>query len=446
MKINYPYLITISLVTALGGLLFGFDISVISGTIPFIQEYFDINEAMKGFVVSSALAGCIVGAAYSGRLGDRYGRKKVLFVTAVLFAISAVGSGWADSVTGFIFYRVLGGFAVGGASVLAPVYIAEVSPAAIRGRMVSLNQLTIVIGISLAYYSNYLLLPVGENAWRWMLTAEVIPALLFMTSLAVIPESPRWLTAKKRSEDALAVLKRIGGSDFALRELNLITDSLKGFTQRSVLKDVFQKRYRFVLLLAVFLAVFQQWSGINVILFYAPDIFAQSKLGLQSALLFTTLIGLVNLVFTFVAIWLIDMAGRKLLIVVGAAGMAVCYTLIGFFFYTGSTESVFLLILILLTIAFFATGLAPTVWVVISEIFPNRVRGTAMSVATFALWTACYLLTLSFPVFVEWFSSAFTFGIYAVICFAGGFIVLKYLPETRGISLEELETKLIKQD
>ena len=431
------------MVTALGGLLFGFDISVISGTIPFLQEHFGLNEAMKGWVVSSALAGCIVGAAYGGRLGDRFGRKQILFLTSILFGISAVGSGWADSLTGFIFYRVLGGLAVGGASVLAPVYIAEVSPAPLRGRMVSINQLTIVIGISLAYYSNYLLLPTGPNAWRWMFTAEVVPSLLFLVTLIIIPESPRWLVAKKRGDEAHKVLQRIGGTEFAGTELRNIHNSLKGFTKRATLKDLLHKRYRFVLLLAVFLAVFQQWSGINVILFYAPDIFAQTRQGIDSALFQTTLIGLVNLGFTFVAMWLIDKVGRKILILIGSAGMTICYLIIGAFFYSGSTQSMVLLITILMTIAFFATGLAPTVWVVISEIFPNRVRGTAMSVVTFALWTACYLLTLSFPVFVEWFSSAVTFTIYAIICLTGGLIVLKYLPETKGKSLEELEKQLI---
>lgn len=444
MKTNYAYLLTISMVTALGGLLFGFDISVISGTIPFIQEHFGLNEAMKGWVVSSALAGCILGAAYGGRLGDRYGRKQILFLTSILFGISAVGSGWSDSIAGFIFYRVLGGLAVGSASVLAPVYIAEVSPAHLRGRMVSINQLTIVIGISLAYYSNYLLLSVGPNAWRWMFTAEVVPSLVFLFALIIIPESPRWLVAKKREPDAYKVLKRIGGPEFAGIELKSIHNSLEGFTKRANLKEVLHKRYRFVLLLAVFLAVFQQWSGINVILFYAPDIFAQTNQGIDSALFQTTLIGLVNIVFTLLAMWLIDKVGRKILILTGAAGMTICYIIIGAFFYSGSTHSLFLLITILMTIAFFATGLAPTVWVVISEIFPNRVRGTAMSAATFALWTACYLLTLSFPVFVEWFSSAVTFGIYAVVCFIGGFVVLKYLPETKGKSLEELEKQLIK--
>ncbi|NCB07911.1 MAG: MFS transporter, partial [Bacteroidia bacterium] len=220
MKVNFRYLLTISLVTALGGLLFGFDISVISGTIPFLQEVFQLDEAMKGWVVSSALIGCIIGASFSGRLGDRFGRKKVLLVTSILFAVSAVGSGVANSIPTFVTYRILGGLAVGGASVLAPMYIAEVSPAHLRGRMVSINQLTIVIGISLAYYSNYFLLLVGENAWRWMFAAEAVPSLLFFFALFIVPESPRWLVARNRETDAKNVLTKVAGTDFASFEFS----------------------------------------------------------------------------------------------------------------------------------------------------------------------------------------------------------------------------------
>ena len=226
MKTNFRYLLSISFVTALGGLLFGFDISVISGTIPFIKEYFNLSESMKGWVVSSALIGCIVGAAFGGNLGDKYGRKKILFVTSILFGISAIGTGFSFSITEFIIYRIIGGIAVGGASVLAPVYIAEVSPAYIRGRMVSVNQLTIVIGISLAYYSNYFLLAIGEDAWRWMFAAEAVPALFFMSMLLIIPESPRWLVARNNNNKASKILEKIAGKDFAYEELKRIKDSL----------------------------------------------------------------------------------------------------------------------------------------------------------------------------------------------------------------------------
>lgn len=443
MKLNYGYLLTISVTTALGGLLFGFDISVISGTIPFIQDYFGLNEAMKGWVVSSALIGCIIGASFVGKLGDRFGRKNVLLVTSVLFGLSAIGTGLSDSIPTFIFYRIVGGLAVGGASVLSPMYIAEVSPAQVRGRMVSINQLTIVIGISLAYYSNYLLLPIGENAWRWMFAAEAVPAFVFLVSLFIIPESPRWLVARKNEAKALSVLKRIANSGFAETELAEIKESLKGVEKRATLKDAFQKKYKFILFIGIFLAVFQQWSGINVIFFYAPDIFAKARFGIDDALFQTTLIGLINIIFTILAMKVIDKIGRKVMMLIGSAGMAVCYVVIGFLFMTGHTDGLWMIAALLSAPAFFAFGLGPTVWVVISEIFPNRIRGVAMSVATFSLWTACYLLTLTFPVFVEQFNAANTFWIYAFICITGVYVIHKYLPETKGISLEELEKKLI---
>ena len=445
MKVNFRYLLTISLVTALGGLLFGFDISVISGTIPFLQEVFNLNETMKGWVVSSALIGCIIGASFAGRLGDNFGRKKVLLVTSILFAVSAIGSGVANSIPTFVLYRILGGLAVGGASVLAPMYIAEVSPAHVRGRMVSINQLTIVIGISLAYYSNWFLLEIGENAWRWMFAAEAVPSLLFLFALFIVPESPRWLVAHNRENDAKRVLTKVAGTDFANFELNEIKASLVGNEKRGTLKQLFKKKYSFILFLGIFLAVFQQWSGINVIFFYAPDIFAKANLGVDAALFQTTLIGIMNVVFTILAMRVIDKMGRKLLMLIGAAGMAVCYLVIGFLFSTGRTDDWLLLTFIIITPAFFAFGLGPTVWVVLSEIFPNKIRGVAMSVATLSLWIACYLLTLTFPVFVELFNASNTFWLYAIICIIGFLVILKFLPETKGISLEQLEKMLVKQ-
>ena len=445
MSVNFRYLLTISLVTALGGLLFGFDISVISGTIPFLQKVFVLSETMKGWIVSSALIGCILGASYSGRLGDKFGRKKVLLITSILFGISAIGSGFSNTIPAFVFYRILGGLAVGGASVLAPMYIAEVSPAHLRGRMVSINQLTIVIGISMAYYSNWFLLGIGENAWRWMFAAEAVPSLLFFGALFIVPESPRWLVARQNENKAKQVLEKIADTNFALFELSEIKESLKGNEKRGTLKDAFKKKYSFILFLGIFLAVFQQWSGINVIFFYAPDIFARANLGVDAALFQTTLIGIMNVVFTILAMRVIDKLGRKLLMLIGSAGMAVCYLIIGYLFMNGNTDGWLLLSFIIITPAFFAFGLGPTVWVVLSEIFPNKIRGAAMSVSTFALWVACYLLTLTFPIFVEWFNAANTFWIYAAICVTGFIVILKYLPETKGISLEKLERKLVKE-
>lgn len=446
MNINYKYLLTISLATALGGLLFGFDISVISGTIPFIQEVFELSETMKGWVVSSALIGCMFGAAYAGRLGDRFGRKKVLKVIALLFGISAIGSGLSNSIPVFVIYRIIGGLAVGGASVLAPIYIAEVSPAQVRGRMVSLNQLTIVIGIAMAYFSNYFLLAIGENAWRWMFAAEAVPSLFFYIALFIVPESPRWLVAKDYDEKAKLVLNKVGENDFAQFELAEIKESLRGNEKRGTLKDALKRKYTVVLFLGVFLAVFQQWSGINVIFFYAPDIFANANLGVDAALFQTALVGIMNIVFTVLAMRVIDKIGRKKLMLIGSAGMVICYIIIGYLFETNRTSDWMLLGLIIVTPAFFAFGLGPTVWVVLSEIFPNKIRGAAMSIATFALWIGCYTLTLTFPIFVEALSASVTFWIYALVCVIGFVVIYKTLPETKGISLEKLEKILIKNN
>jgi sugar porter (SP) family MFS transporter len=289
------------------------------------------------------------------------------------------------------------------------------------------------------------LLGIGENAWRWMFAAEAVPSLLFFFALFIVPESPRWLVARNDETKAHFVLQKVAGTDFANFELGEIKASLTGKEKRGTLKDVFKKKYSVILFLGVFLAVFQQWSGINVIFFYAPDIFAKANLGVDAALFQTTLIGLMNIVFTILAMRVIDKMGRKKLMLIGAAGMVFCYLIIGYLFHVGRTDDWMLLSFIILTPAFFAFGLGPTVWVVLSEIFPNKIRGAAMTVATFSLWVACYLLTLTFPIFVEWFNAANTFWLYAVICIIGFVVIFKYLPETKGISLEKLEKMLVKE-
>ena len=445
MKINFRYLLTITIVTALGGLLFGYDISVISGTIPFIRDYFSLNKTMEGWMVSSALLGCIAGAMFAGELGDRYGRKKILFLTSILFGITAIGTALSDSIPAFVIYRIIGGVGVGGASVLAPVYIAEVSPAHLRGRMVSVNQFTIVIGIAMAYYVNLLLLPLGADAWRWMLAAEAIPALLFLVSLFIIPESPRWLVARTQEEKALRVLGKIADANYAREELAEIHQSLEGVDKGASLKETFGRKYRFILFLGIFLAIFQQWSGINVIFFYGPVILENTKLALSEALSYTAIIGFINIVFTILAMMVIDRIGRKVMMVIGSAGMAASYILVGILFQTGMTGGWLMKAALFIAPAFFAFGLGPTVWVVISEIFPNKIRGVAMSVSTFALWLACFLLTFTFPIMNENLGAANTFWIYALICIIGVFVISKYLPETKGISLEQLEKKLVKE-
>ena len=444
MGYNYRYLLSISFATALGGLLFGFDISVISGTIPFLQKYFSLTEVAKGWMVSSALLGCIVGATASGRLGDKFGRRIILQICAVFFAVSAVGSGFAESVTGFVLYRIMGGLAVGGASVLAPMYIAEISPADIRGRMVSINQLAIVCGISLAYYSNYFLLKLGDESWRWMLASGAIPSLVFFISVCFVPESPRWLVKRNQPEKAAQILRKIGNEAYARRELADIKGSLSEEVRQGTMRDLMKPEMRFVLLLGIFLAIFQQWCGINVIFFYAPDILAKSNIGLDSALFQTTLIGLTNLLFTVVAMFAIDKIGRKSLMMIGSVGMAVSYLIVGYLMKTGNTSGWMMLFFILLTIALYAISLGPVVWVVIAEIFPNRLRGTGMAVATFFLWVSCYTLTLTFPMIMSAIGGNGAFITYSVICLTGALITYLYLPETKGKSLENIELELVK--
>ena len=444
MSYNYRYLLGISFATALGGLLFGFDISVISGTIPFLQKYFALTESAKGWMVSSALLGCVVGATVSGRLGDRFGRRIILQICAVFFAVSAVGSGFAESVTGFVLYRIMGGLAVGGASVLAPMYIAEVSPAEIRGRMVSINQLAIVFGISLAYYSNYFLLRFGDESWRWMLASGAIPSVVFFISICFVPESPRWMVKRNHPEKAAQVLGKIGNEAYAYKELAAIKASLSEEVRQGTFKDLIKPEMRFILLLGIFLAIFQQWCGINVIFFYAPDIFAKSNIGLDTALFQTTLIGLTTFIFTVVAMWLIDKLGRKSLMMIGSVGMAVSYFVVGYLMKSGNTGGWIMMFFILLTIALYAVSLGPVVWVVIAEIFPNRLRGTGMAAATFFLWISCYTLTLTFPMIMSAIGGYGAFIIYSLICITGALITYKFLPETKGKSLENLEIELVR--
>lgn len=440
-RFNLKYIFILSLISALGGLLFGYDISVISGAIPFITEYFELNDWWKGFVVSSVYIGCMIGAGLSGKLSDTYGRKPLLIASALLFIISAIGSGLAKNLEVFFIYRLIGGFGVGMASLLSPLYIAELAPAKIRGQFVSINQFTIVIGILLAYFVNYLLVGIGPNNWRWMFASEAVPSLFFLTGMIFVPESPRYLAKANKSNEAFIILKRIGSISYATETLNNIEKTLSEKTQVSF-KVLFKKPLKSVLLIGITLAVFQQWSGINVIFFYAPDIFAATGIGVEGQLGQTVLIGVVNVTFTIVAMFLVDRVGRKALLLYGSMGMATCYIVIGLLFYSDNINGIGFLIVILLTIAFYATSLAPVTWVIISEIFPNRVRGMAMAIATLFLWLACFLLTLSFPIMMNTLQGPTTFWIYAIICILGCIFIWQKVPETKQKTLEELESDI----
>ena len=462
-KFDYSYLILISLVSAMGGLLFGYDWVVIGGAKPFYEPFFGIvdSPALQGWAMSSALIGCLAGALLAGTFSDRYGRRKMLIIAAALFVVSAVGTGATSDFSMFIVYRILGGFAIGIASNLSPMYIAEISPAELRGRFVSMNQLTIVLGILAAQLTNWLLAePVapgmtaeairaswnGQMGWRWMFWAENVPAGLFFIFAFLIPESPRWLALRGRREQATRILAKIGGGEYAREEFGRMQEAIeqdgKG-ASRGGFRQLLHPSMRKVLVIGIVLAVFQQWCGINVIFNYAQEIFNAAGYGISDILMNIVVTGVTNVVFTFVAIFLVDRIGRRPLLLFGAGGLTLIYLLMGAAYYFSLT-GIALLVIVVMAIACYAMSLAPIMWVVISEIFPTAVRGVAMSVATFALWTACFILTYTFPLLNSALGAAGTFWIYGMICLVGFLFIWKRVPETKNKSLEELEKELIK--
>jgi SP family arabinose:H+ symporter-like MFS transporter len=438
------YILLVSAIASLGGLLFGFDTAVISGTTPFIQPYFGLDDIGLGWTVSSLLGGCILGVISAGKPSDLFGRKKTLMTAALLFVFSAIGSALAKQLFVFIGFRIIGGIAVGVASMLSPMYISEISPAARRGRLVSFNQLAIVIGILLAFVSNALLVDTGGNNWRWMLAVMGLPALLFFVSLFFAPESPRWLVQKGYPEKALMILEKVNGSLIAKEELKTIEECIQTEEDTGTYHEVLSPRMRPILVIGIFLAVFSQITGINSIMYYAPIIFQSIGAGASSAVTQTAFIGGCNLLFTFLAISLIDRLGRKPLLIGGTIGMIISLTSIAVAFYLKKYEGYVILFFILTYIASFAASLGPVSWVLISEIFPNKLRSRAMSLAVVSLWIANFFLILVFPVVLNKLGGATAFLIFDVMClFLLLFTVFK-IPETRGKSLEELEKILVK--
>ena len=441
----------------MGGLLFGYDWVVVGGAKIFYEPFFHLENsaALRGWAMSSALVGCLVGALLSGSWSDRYGRKKMLIVASALFVASAVGTGAVDSFFWFNVYRIVGGLGIGIASNVSPVYIAEVSPAAVRGKFVSINQLTIVLGILLAQLANW---QIGayftsgaetlsetsvEWAWRWMFWAELVPAGLFFILSFLIPESPRWLAAVGRKENAGLILTRIAGKDYARQTLAEL-EQLTGQQEEKVhWRSLLQPNVRGVLLIGIVLAVFQQWCGINVIFNYAHEIFSAAGYAVSDVLMNIVVTGITNVIFTFVAIYTVDKWGRRTLMFVGSAGLAFIYFLLGSgYFWEVSGWP--MLLLVVLAIACYAMSLAPVVWVVLSEIFPVRIRGMAMALSTFFLWVASFLLTYTFPILNEAVGAAGIFWLYGGICLAGFLFIRAKLPETKGKTLEELEKELTK--
>ncbi len=458
-RLDLRYIWTISLVAALGGLLFGYDWVVIGGAKPFFERFFELTSASaKGWANSCALIGCLVGALAAGALSDRLGRKRLLTAAALVFIVTSIGNGLAPTFAVFVAWRMLGGTAIGLASNLSPMYIAEIAPARMRGRLVSLNQLTIVVGILLAQFINWGLvrgLPAGADdafirgswygraGWRWMFALTALPALLFFLGTLFVPESPRWLAKNGRKERARRVLARIGGAAHAEAELADIEATLVDDSARVNFRALLEPRLRRVLLLGVVLAVFQQWCGINVIFNYAEEIFRAAGYDISSVLGNIAWTGSVNLVFTLIAIGVVDRRGRRPLMLLGAAGLAGIYALLGVGYASG-LKGLPMLLLVLAAIGCYGMSLAPVTWVVISEIFPNRIRGAAVAVATTSLWAACFLLTYTFPILNKGLGSAGTFWLYAAICVAGFLFIRAHLPETKGQSLEAIEQRLVK--
>lgn len=443
----------VALTAAIGGLLLGFDATVISGVVPFIREYFHLSGAggdlRLGWAVSSLGWGALVGNAAAGVLSDRLGRRKVLLCAAALFVLSASLASLATTLAAFVTARIVGGLAVGAAILIAPVYIAEIAPAQRRGGLVSLNQLMIVIGISASFFSNYFLLDVEHN-WRWMLGVQVFPALLYLALLSFIPESPRWLVLKGRDAAALEVLTRINGAAQAQESLQQIRQSLAAGSVAHGWRALFDRRIRFVMLIALGLAFFQQITGINAIFYYLPTIFAQAGGGVSDAFRQAVIVGLVNVVMTVVAIWLIDRLGRKPLLAIGVAGMALSLLTIGWAFGQASGDALttnpqLVLIAIIGFVASFAISLGPVMWVLLSEIFPNEYRGVAISAAGF--WNALVSasVTFVFPWELSTLGPAGTFFVYGLFATAALLFVLLFVPETKGRTLEELEGELLSR-
>lgn len=431
---NSAYIIRISFISALGGYLFGFDFAVISGALPFLQQQFGLDAYWEGFATGSLALGAIIGCLIAGNIADKFGRKKSLLVAAALFFISSLCMAFSANKGLFISSRFLAGIGVGMASMLSPMYIAEIAPAALRGRMVAINQLTIVIGILITNIVNYSLRNIGDDAWRWMFGLGTIPSGLFFIGALTLPESPRWLVNVERRDEALKILRKIGNDVFAETTLSSIQSTSKSETKQGY-SAVFKKGVLPVVLIGIGLAVFQQFCGINVVFNYTPRIFESIGVSQDNQLLQTVFIGIVNLVFTILAMLLVDKLGRKPLMLIGSAGLFFLYLIVVQMLAAGSTAVSWFL---LSSIGVYAMSLAPVTWVLISEIFPNKIRGAATSVAVLSLWAAYFILVFTFPILFDKLGDK-TFYIYSAVCLIGFVFIYFKVKETKGRTLEELE-------
>ncbi len=505
VKLNKSYTVLISLIVALGGFLLGFDSAVISGAVKGITIYFDMTEWMLGFSVGCVVFGAMAGNLVAGPLSDRFGRKRVLLIVAMLFTISATWSALATSYVEFITARIIGGVGIGGAILIAPIYIAEIAPPKLRGSLVSFNQLNIVIGISVAYFSNYFLVNLGEESWRWMLGVEAIPALIYFISLWIVPRSPRWLILKlNKTERAEQIMAKIGGEAYAAASLAEIQEGIAEKKAKSKISEIFRSKYATIMIIAFGIAFFQQITGINAIFYYAPTIFEQAGGSTDSSFLQAIVVGLTNLVFTLVAIWLIDRLGRKPLLLIGTTFMTIALLMATMAFNNATynfnaetlakmtneesrisltdlegqsfdgqkvlfeavqpklTEAQFLdfkrnqitnfininatlvLIAILLYVASFAISLGPVMWTLFSEVFPSKIKGIAISVVGFFNSLVSFSVTQVFPWELSNLGPTVTFAIYAGLSFCAILFVYRFVIETKGKSLEEVEALLVR--
>lgn len=443
MPINYRYIVFLACTAALGGLLFGFDIAIITGAGPFILHAFSLGDLGLGWAFSSLLFGCVVGSFIAGKLTDRYGRRRLLILVAVLFALTSIGTALAGNFTAFVAARFLGGLAVGAVSLLSPMYVSEVSPPSIRGRLGAMYQMSIVSGILTSYGINYLLRNTGQGNWRWMFLTGVLPSIIFMVFVLLAPESPRFLALAGKREEAFRVLERIGGTAAAQSQLEEIAATLH--TGERNWRALLRPGVRRALIVSAFLAVLIQVSGINTIIDYAPAIFQSTGWKIDAALASTFLVGITELLFTVASLWMIDRYGRKPLYIGGSFGMAVALVLLVITVVTDHFHGYLVLTLILGYLAAFCACIGPVFWTLVPEVFPNDVRGMAMTFPVLIQWVANALVVLLFPYAFHVIGKSFTFGFLAAMCLCQGVFTLIYVPETKGKHLEEIEAHWVKQ-
>lgn len=440
---NIRYVYFVSVVAAVGGLLFGYDTAVIAGAIGFLQIKFELSPAMTGWAASSAIWGCVFGAMFAGYLSDRFGRKKILLITAILFAVSSVGSAVPTNLTEFVLARFVGGLGVGAASILSPLYISEISPARIRGTLITLYQVAIVVGVNLIYIINYFITGMGDEewnvntGWRYMVGSEVVPSVIFFFLLLLVPESPRWLTKMGKEKAASDILNTVNGDTRGTEILGEIKESLN--EEKGTFAELFGPGLKKAMTIGIMLAIFSQITGINSIIYYAPEIFKSAGFGTEYAFLQTVIIGIVLTIFTFVAVIFIDKTGRRKLLLWGVFGMSICLLAIGMVYYLNWTRGPWLLVFILGFIACFGASLGPIPWVMMAEIFPNKTRGLAMSVSVLILWLSIVVITQFFPILLKTIGGAYTYWLFGINSFILLVFIWKKIPETKGKTLEEIE-------